>query len=94
MWFHESSRILKDRLNNEQDHHWLHEKMHDLLEVNFRVRKRDANIYFSNILKLDTREYEEIPDLKKIIHVIEEFQEDHNLSNDSKLELVFFNEAI
>lgn len=68
--------------------------MHDLLEVNFRVRKRDANIYFSNILKLDTREYEEIPDLKKIIHVVEEFQEDHNLSNDSKLELVFFNEAV
>jgi hypothetical protein len=55
LWFHESSRILKDRLNSEQDHQWLHEKMHDLLEVNFRVRKRDSSIYFSNILKLDSR---------------------------------------
>jgi hypothetical protein len=52
LWFHEASRVLKDRLNTEQDHVWLHDKMHDLLEVNFRVRKRDSSIYFTNILKL------------------------------------------
>lgn len=31
LWFHETSRVLKDRLNTNEDHHWLHEKMHDLL---------------------------------------------------------------
>jgi hypothetical protein len=44
--------------------------MHDLMEVNFRVRNRDKSIYFSNILKLDTKEYEELPDLKKVITVL------------------------
>ena len=54
-------------MNTEQDHLWLHNKMHDLLESNFRVRKRDSNIYFSNILKLVSKEYEEVVDFKKII---------------------------
>ena len=86
--------MLKDRLNTEQDHHWLHEKMHDLLEVNFRVRKRDSSIYFTNIMKLETREYEEIPDFKKLLPVIDEMQDEHNAENDQKLELVMFNEAV
>lgn len=44
--------------------------MHEIIEVNFRVRNRDKSIYFSNILKLDTKEYEELPDLKKVISVL------------------------
>lgn len=44
--------------------------MHDLMEVNFRVRNRDKNIYFSNILRLDTKEYEQLTDLKKVITVL------------------------
>ena len=47
--------------------------MHDLIEVNFRVRSREKPIYFSNILKLDSREYEEV-ELKQIQPVVEEFQ--------------------
>lgn len=55
LWFHECSRVLKDRLNTEADHHWFVEKLNDVMEVNFRVRKRDGSVYFSNINKLDTR---------------------------------------
>ena len=62
--------MLKDRLNTVEDHHWLEDKMHDLMEVNFRVRNRDKSIYFSNILRLDTKVYEELPDLKKVITVL------------------------
>lgn len=94
LWFHEVSRVLKDRLNTTEDHNWLHEKMHDLMEVNFRVRGRDKNIYFSNILKLDTKEYEELPNLAKVITTLEEIQEEHNSDSDSKLNLVFFTEAV
>ena len=68
--------------------------MHDLMEVNFRVRGRDKNIYFSNILKLDTKEYEELPNLAKVITTLEEIQEEHNSDSDSKLNLVFFTEAV
>lgn len=93
LWYHEVSRVLKDRLNTDEDHSWLHEKMHDLMEVNFRIRNRESKIFFSNILKLDSREYEEV-ELKSVLPVIEEFQEDHNADIDSKLNLVFFNEAI
>lgn len=64
------------------------------MEVNFRTKKKDGAIYFSNINKLDTREYEEIPILKKILPTIEEFQENHNAENDTKLELVLFTEAV
>jgi dynein heavy chain len=92
--FHEVSRVFKDRMNTEEDHHWLEDKMHDLMEVNFRVRSRETKIYFSNILKLDTKEYEQLPDLKKVVNVLNEIQEDHNASSDTKLNLIFFNEAV
>lgn len=94
LWFHECSRVLKDRLNTEADHHWFTEKLNEVMEVNFRTKKKDGAIYFSNINKLDTREYEEIPILKKILPTIEEFQENHNAENDTKLELVLFTEAV
>jgi dynein heavy chain len=68
--------------------------MHDLMEVNFRVRSREKKIYFSNILKLDTKEYEQLSDLRKVVNVLNEIQEDHNATSDSKLNLVFFNEAV
>lgn len=44
--------------------------MHDIMEVNFRVRNREKKIYFSNILRLDSKEYEELPDLKKVVTVL------------------------
>jgi thymidylate synthase len=66
--------VLKDRLNTEEDHAWFTEKLNDVMEINFRLRKKDGGVYFSNINKLESREYEEIQQLKKIISTIEEFQ--------------------
>jgi hypothetical protein len=50
--------VLKDRLNTEADHQWFTEKLNEVMDVNFRIKKKDGAIYFSNINKLDTREYE------------------------------------
>lgn len=32
--------------------------------------------------------------MKKLIPILDEIQDDHNATNDQKLELVFFNEAV
>ena len=54
------------------------------------------NVLFTDILKLDggVSIYEEITDPKKLYKLLENKQEDYNFSNNDKLELVFFDEAI
>lgn len=104
LWIHEVSRVFYDRLNNEEDRNWFQMLICELLARHFNIRwtKEDlfinGKIYFGDILKLDApmKDYEEIKEVKKLIRVLEDRMDDHNcdVKNKTKLNLVFFDDAI
>jgi len=69
---------------------------------NFKLKWEKADlfetqrIYFGDILRLDSgsREYEPITDTAKLIKVLDDKQDDYNSEGNSKMKLVFFDEAI
>lgn len=58
--------------------------------------KNKSQVIFSQILRLDSDErlYEEIIDRKKLLKMLEDKLTDYNMSNSSKMDLVFFEDAI
>ena len=103
LWIHEVSRVFYDRLINEEDRDWFRDLICELLGRHFNTRWSKEEIFINNsilfgdILKLDSnKDYEEIKDLKKLTRVLEDRMDDHNgdQKNKSKLNLVFFEDAI
>jgi len=75
--------------------------MAELSNVYFRVRLehddvfKDGHLIFGDLLKLEsTKAYEEIKDVAKLKSVLMEYLDDFNISATSKMNLVFFEDAI
>ncbi len=103
LWIHECSRVFNDRLINEDDRQFFRDQIADLLKSKFKVNwKADdlflgrTQIIFSMLLRLDAEEklYEEISDKNKLFKTLEDKMTDYNISVPSKMDLVFFEDAI
>ncbi len=103
LWIHECSRVFNDRLINEEDRGFFRELVGDLLKSKFKVNWKSEDVFegkgqiiFSMLLRLDADEklYEEIADKNKLFKTLEDKLTDYNLSNPSKMDLVFFDDAI
>jgi dynein heavy chain, axonemal len=101
LWMHECCRVFHDRLINNEDKVWFTKMMAELSNVYFRVRLEHDDIFvnshliFGDLLKLEsTKTYEEIKDLAKLKSVLIEYLDDYNISAQSKMNLVFFEDAI
>lgn len=83
-----------------EDYNWFKEVVVDAYKryfSNLSLLTDDTfNVLFTDILKLDggVSIYEEITDPKKLYKILENKQEDYNFSNNDKLDLVFFDEAV
>ena len=73
----------------------------ELSNVYFRVRLEhddlfvNSNLIFGDLLKLEsTRAYEEIKDAVKLKTILTEYLDDYNITATSKMNLVFFEDAI
>jgi len=83
-----------------EDYNWFKEVVIDAYKryfSNLSLLTDDTfNVLFTDILKLDggVSIYEEITDPKKLYKILENKQEDYNFSNNDKLDLVFFDEAV
>lgn len=100
LWIHECSRVFHDRLINNEDRLWFQNLIMELIGRYFNSRLEKDQIFgsqsikFGDILRLDLgKEYEEIRDIKKLIKVLEEKQ-DEQLEGKSTSKLIFFEEAI
>lgn len=101
LWMHESLRVFHDRLINNEDKLWFTKMLAELSNVYFRVRFEHDDLFvnghllFGDLLKLDSsKNYEEIKDINKLKGVLIEFLDDYNISATSKMNLVFFEDAI
>ena len=102
LWIHENSRVFADRLINNEDRMWFNKYIIDVLSRVFRVNWTYDSIFeknkimFGDLLKLDApvKLYEEMKEKSKLIKVLEDKQEEHNMSATTKLNLIFFDDAV
>lgn len=101
LWIHESCRVFHDRLINSEDKVWFTKMVAELSNVYFRVRLEhddlfvNSNLIFGDLLKLEsTKAYEEIKDAAKLKTILTEYLDDYNITATSKMNLVFFEDAI
>ncbi|XP_032988956.1 dynein axonemal heavy chain 1 isoform X1 [Rhinolophus ferrumequinum] len=99
LWYHESCRVFRDRLVNEEDRSWFDKLLESHMEeweVAFdEVCPFQPILYGDFMLPgSDIKSYELITSKKKMIQVIEEYMEDYNQINTAKLRLVLFMDAM
>eukprot|EP00605_Chrysophyceae_sp_TOSAG23-4_P000859 GSChrysophyteH1.ASY1.ANO1.950.1 assembled CDS len=81
LWAHEASRVFRDRLINDEDRKWFN-------DANF------ADIIFGDFMTKENKEYQELEDREKVNAVLNEYLEEYNLTFPSRMDLVFFRDAI
>ena len=103
VFFHESMRVFHDRLINDEDKHYFHSMLSELASRLFTMQIDATSftqkpILFGDFMKVGApkseRLYEEITDMTKIRNVLQDYQEDYNLTNNKNTRLVFFMDAI
>ncbi|XP_076985171.1 dynein axonemal heavy chain 1 isoform X3 [Tamandua tetradactyla] len=99
LWYHESCRVFRDRLVNEEDRTWfdlLLESHMEEWEVAFNEVCPFQPILYGDFMSpgSDVKSYELITSEKKMMHVIAEYMEDYNQINTAKLKLVLFMDAM
>jgi dynein heavy chain len=101
LWIHETCRVFHDRLINTEDKVWFTKMVAELSNVYFRVRLEyedlfvNSHLIFGDLLKLEsTKAYEEIKDMPKLKIILSEYLDDYNITATSKMNLVFFEDAI
>jgi dynein heavy chain, axonemal len=104
LWIHEASRVFHDRLINDQDRHFFKDNVMSILENKFREKRTYEDIFvknpiiFSNLLNFgqDDPLYELItnPDAltNQLYTQLGLYNSDSK--NKTKMNLVFFNDAI
>ncbi|XP_032177365.1 dynein heavy chain 1, axonemal isoform X1 [Mustela erminea] len=99
LWYHESCRVFRDRLVNDEDRSWFDKLLESCMEqwgVTFAEVCPFQPILYGDFMSpgSDVKSYELITSEKKMMQVIEEYMEDYNQVNTAKLRLVLFMDAM
>jgi dynein heavy chain len=98
LWCHEGSRVFRDRLINDSDRTWFNnavlEQLHETLNMKQYQLKDFVDVIFGDFLVRGQKEYQELKDHTRVHDIIMEYLEEYNMSFSSRMELVFFKDAI
>uniref|UniRef100_A0A803TP24 Dynein axonemal heavy chain 1 n=1 Tax=Anolis carolinensis TaxID=28377 RepID=A0A803TP24_ANOCA len=99
LWYHESCRVFRDRLVNEEDRTWFDDLMKDMMlewETTFDEVVPFQPLLYGDFMvpAADVKLYEMIDDKEKLMSVIEEYMEEYNQINTTKMKLVLFMDAM
>ncbi|XP_054832932.1 dynein axonemal heavy chain 1 [Eublepharis macularius] len=99
LWYHESCRVFRDRLVNEEDRTWFDDLMKTMMlewETTFDEVVPFQPLLYGDFMMpgADMKLYELIEDKEKLLHVIEEYMEEYNQINTTKMKLVLFMDAM
>ena len=99
LWTHESSRVFRDRLINEEDRklfdEFIQSELGDKFELNWELSDFNA-VLFGEYLSKDPENprYDQVTDLARFRAKLVESLEDFNLSTSKEMNLVFFEDAM
>ena len=106
LWLHECSRVFADRLCTQEDKEYYQGLACELLGQKFKVKWNNVEeifgyqkeLMFSKVTNLendaDNQNYIYIRQQKDVVKVLEEQLYDYNLVSQSKMDLVFFEDAV
>jgi len=100
LWLHESMRVFRDRLVNQQDLKWFDDKTSELVVTHFDRKYEDVvtteRIIYGDYMVpgADPKVYASITDMKQLLKVVEEYLEDYNSMVSTPMKLVMFLDAI
>ncbi|XP_060621830.2 dynein axonemal heavy chain 1 [Anolis sagrei] len=99
LWYHESCRVFRDRLVNEEDRTWFDDLMKNMMlewEITFDEVVPFQPLLYGDFMvpASDVKLYEMIDDKEKLMSVIEEYMEEYNQINTTKMKLVLFMDAM
>jgi dynein heavy chain len=101
LWIHENCRVFGDRLTDDKDRAWLRallcEKVETDMGLNYEdIMKGNTRILYGDFMFPDVENkcYEEINDMDKLKHVVEEYLSDHNAESKQPMPLVMFSDAL
>ncbi|KAG7197918.1 hypothetical protein KM043_016155 [Ampulex compressa] len=97
LWYHENIRVFSDRLVNDTDRMWFDLILRNLLQERFncdihRVIGHEP-LFFSDFCN-NSKDYEQITDVKRMEKIFAEFLEDYNSTTTLPMKLVLFQDAI
>eukprot|EP01038_Epipyxis_sp_PR26KG_P008413 gene8413-11380_t len=99
LWCHESSRVFRDRLINDEDRLWFNnallKELHSSLGMQMWTFHDFADCLYGDFLTRggNNREYQELKSRTKVNDLLVEYLEEYNITFPSRMELVFFRDA-
>ena len=98
LWCHESCRVFRDRLINQDDRDWFNKailnQIHTTLEQPEWELDHFVDTMFGNFLNREDKDYKELTDMTKVSESLVEYLDEYNITFPSRMELVFFRDAI
>ncbi|EMP33877.1 Dynein heavy chain 1, axonemal [Chelonia mydas] len=99
LWYHESCRVFRDRLVNDEDRIWFDDLMKSMMaewDTTFEEVIPYQPVLFGDFMMpgADVKMYELIDDQEKLMRVIEEYMDEYNQINTTKMKLVLFMDAM
>ncbi|KAH0628434.1 hypothetical protein JD844_009589 [Phrynosoma platyrhinos] len=103
LFCHECQRVFHDRLICSEDKQYFYSMLSDMASKHFSVSVDPDSfaqkpILFGDYIKIGVekadRLYEELPDMEKIMGVLQDYLDDYNIVSSKEVKLVFFQDAI
>ncbi|XP_042305526.1 dynein axonemal heavy chain 6 [Sceloporus undulatus] len=103
LFCHECQRVFHDRLICSEDKQYFYSMLSDMASKHFSVSVDPDSfvqkpILFGDYIKIGVekadRLYEELPDMEKIMGVLQDYLDDYNIVTSKEVKLVFFQDAI
>jgi dynein heavy chain, axonemal len=98
LWCHESCRVFRDRLINDEDRTWYNNAVLNQLQTHLSCPHWTVNdfkdLIYGNFLTRTPKVYQEFTDKEKINSLLMEYLEEYNITYPTRMELVFFSDAI
>jgi dynein heavy chain len=98
LWCHEGARVFRDRLINDEDREWYNQavlhQLHTSLNSPTWQISDFSDVLYGDFIQRQPKEYQELSDPKKVLAVLMDYLSDYNMNFSTRMELVFFKDAI
>jgi dynein heavy chain, axonemal len=98
LWCHESSRVFRDRLIDDNDRDWFNnallQELHGELKLTSWECSHFTDLLYGNFMSRTEKDYQELKDRVKVLDLLADSLEEYNITFSSRMDLVFFRDAV